>query len=256
MTEKMQFKNNGFESFLQSFDHAENVVVLTGAGISTLSGIPDFRGKNGFYSGSKLWNGYDKEDLFDIDFFHAHPEVFYRFAREYLYPMLDKTPSIVHRTCAALQKCGKIGTVFTQNIDALHYKAGSVDVGELHGTLQFLCCSACRSRFDITEYRSCIAAENLPLCSCCGKILKPDVVFFGEPLDEELMSKAVSDCEKADMIWVLGSSLTVQPAASLPLFTKRNGGKLLIVNADDTPEDHLADFRFYDLNEFCERICF
>ena len=242
-----------FEKFFQAFDRTEHIVVLTGAGISTLSGIPDFRGKSGFYSGSKLWNGYDKEDLFDIDFFHAHPEIFYQFAREYLYPMLDKTPSIVHTTLAALQTAEKIGTIYTQNIDALHYKAHSADVGELHGTLQFLACVNCRSRHDISLWRRRIDTGELPLCGC-GGLLKPEVVFFGEQLDEDLLDRAMVDCEKADMIWVLGSSLTVQPAASLPLFTKRNGGQLVIVNADDTPEDHLADFRFYDLKEFCQHF--
>ena len=121
--------DRSFELFLQAWDESQKVVVLTGAGVSTLSGIPDFRGKNGFYSGGKLWNGYDKEDLFDIDFFHAHFDVFYKFAREYLYPMLDKTPSIVHQTLAVLQKAGKIDAIYTQNIDTLHSKAGSTGVG-------------------------------------------------------------------------------------------------------------------------------
>ena len=244
--------DGNFELFLQAWDDSEKVIILTGAGVSTLSGIPDFRGKNGFYSGGKLWNGYDKEDLFDIDFFHAHPDVFYQFAREYLYLMLDKTPSIVHRTLSALQKTGKVDFIYTQNIDALHCKAGSVEVGELHGTLQFLKCPKCCERTDIEKYRPRIDSGCIPLCSC-GSVLKPDVVFFGEPLDETLLDKAVFDCENADMIWVLGSSLTVQPAASLPLFTKHNGGKVVIVNADDTPLDYRADFRFYDLEKFCRR---
>ena len=242
--------DNSYEKFLEEFDYSGKVVVLTGAGVSTLSGIPDFRGKDGFYSGSPLWNGYDKEDLFEINFFHRHPEVFYRFARENLYGMLDKTPSIVHTTLAELQKSGKIGTIYTQNIDALHYKAGATDVGELHGTLQYSVCTRCGERFDISCWLERISAEKIPLCDC-GGIVKPDVVFFGEMLDEELLDKAVSDCTSADMIWVLGSSLTVQPAASLPLFTRQHGGKVVIVNADDTPEDHRADFRFYDLHEFC-----
>lgn len=245
--------SDDFEKFLDAFDYADNVVILTGAGISTLSGIPDFRGKNGFYSGSHLWKGYEKEDLFDVDFFHAHPEIFYQFAREYLYGMLDKTPSVVHQTLAELQKSGRIGTVYTQNIDALHYKAGSTDVGELHGTLQFSVCVNCGERSDINHWRSRIDAGKVPLCGC-GGLIKPDVVFFGEPLNENLLNKAVDDCEKADMIWVLGSSLTVQPVASLPLFTKHNGGKVVIVNADETGEDRHADFCFYDLNDFCQKL--
>ena len=140
-----------FELFLQAWDDSEKVIILTGAGVSTLSGIPDFRGKNGFYSGGDLWNGYRKEDLFDIDFFHEKPEVFYRFAQEYLYPMLEKEPSCAHILAAELQKRKMCGRIYTQNIDALHSKAGATEVAELHGTMQYSKCLRCSKRFTAGE---------------------------------------------------------------------------------------------------------
>lgn len=242
-----------YEQFLTCWKSAHKVIVLTGAGVSTLSGIPDFRGKNGFYSGSHLWHGYEKADLFDISFFHQHPEVFYQFAREYLYPMLDKEASIVHITLAKLQKAGRIEEIYTQNIDALHSKGGSTEVGELHGTLQYMCCTSCGKRTKTEGFKSDIISGKVPRCDC-GGLIKPDVVFFGENLDESLLDKAFADSMRADMIWVLGSSLTVQPAASLPLYTKQYGGKVVIVNADHTPLDNMADFRFDDLAEFCRQV--
>lgn len=241
-----------YEQFLTCWKSARKVVVLTGAGVSTLSGIPDFRGPNGFYSGSPLWHGYEKADLFDISFFHQHPDVFYRFARSYLYPMLEMPISLVHTTLADLQKKGKIGEIYTQNIDTLHSKAGSENVGELHGTLRYMRCTSCGKRSETKEFLPEIMAEQVPRCSC-GGLVKPDVVFFGENLDESLLDRAFADSMSADMIWVLGSSLTVQPAASLPLYTKQYGGKIVIVNAGRTPLDEMADFRFEDLVEFCRQ---
>ncbi len=241
------------QDFFNAWGRAKQVAVLTGAGVSTLSGIPDFRGKNGFYSGDPRWNGYLKEELFEINFFHRHPEVFYQFAREYLYPMLKREPSIIHTALAKLQSAGKIGKIYTQNIDALHTRAGANEVGELHGTLRRLKCINCHASVDIEVWLDRIVSGEIPLCGC-GGILKPEVVFFGENLDEELLEEAFDTCGRADMIWVLGSSLTVQPAASLPVMTYRHGGKIVIVNADPTPMDNVADFRFFDLQSFGEAI--
>ena len=245
------------QNFLEEFDHAENVHILTGAGVSTLSGIPDFRGKNGFYSGGDLWNGYRKEDLFDIDFFHEKPEVFYRFAAEYLYPMLEKTPSCAHILAAELQKRKMCGRIYTQNIDALHSKAGATEVAELHGTMQYSRCLRCSKRFSYDEVLPEVQAGHVPRCSACGGLIKPEVVFFGENLPEEALDHAIYDCENTDILLVMGTSLTVQPVASLPVIAYRNNRKVVIVNDRETPCDRMADYIFRDIQQFCDDFrCF
>lgn len=240
------------QNFLEEFDHAENVHILTGAGVSTLSGIPDFRGKNGFYSGGDLWNGYRKEDLFDIDFFHEKPEVFYRFAAEYLYPMMEKTPSCAHLLAAELQKRKMCGTIYTQNIDALHSKAGAAEVGELHGTMQFSRCLRCNKRYSFEEVLPEVRANRVPRCSACGGLIKPEVVFFGENLPEQTLDQAIHDCENTDMLLVMGTSLTVQPVATLPVITYRSRGSVVIVNDRETPCDRMASHVFRDIQQFCD----
>ena len=239
-----------FAAFIQYFKTARNVVALTGAGISTLSGIPDFRGKNGFFVTGDLWNGFKREELFHIDFFHENPGVFYLFAGEFLYPMLEKNPSIAHRTLALLQKKGLCQAIYTQNIDTLHAKAGS-NAGELHGTLAESYCIRCGKTYPANEIIPLVQKEKIPYCNSCGALTKPNVVFYGEALPEELMKNAVKDCSRADLVLVFGSSLTVYPAAGLPDRTLASGGKLAIINASRTPYDRKADFLFPDITEFC-----
>lgn len=242
-----------FTEFLQYFDGTRKVVALTGAGISTLSGIPDFRGKNGFFVTGELWHGFKREELFDIDFFHENPGVFYLFAKEFLYPMLEKTPSIAHRTLAELEKRGLCSAIYTQNIDTLHAKAGS-NAGELHGTLQESSCVNCGKSFDFSEVLPAIQTEKIPYCPICKALLKPKVVFYGESLPEELLQQAVKDCRQADLLMVFGSSLTVYPVAGLPHQTLENGGKLAIINASKTALDSKASFLFPDITEFCNTL--
>ena len=232
------------------FEFAENVVVLTGAGISTLSGIPDYRGKSGLDSKKELFEGYNRGKITDIDFFPKHPDIFYRYARKYIYPMLDKTPSVGHITLSALQKRGIIDKLYTQNIDTLHTKAGSKTY-ELHGSLVGHTCMKCGLYgFTTTEIRSCIEYGNVPYCSC-GGLIKPDVIFFGEELNEELLSQAFNDFMSADIILVIGSSLTVPPVSTLPMAVSLNHAKLIIVNEQPTQYDQYATHKFNDIAEFC-----
>ena len=232
------------------FEFAENVVVLTGAGISTLSGIPDYRGKSGLDSKKELFEGYNRGKITDIDFFPKHPDIFYRYARKYIYPMLDKAPSVGHITLVALQKRGIIDKLYTQNIDTLHTKAGSTTY-ELHGSLAGHTCMKCGLYgFTTTEIRSCIEQGKVPYCNC-GGLIKPDVIFFGEELNEELLSQAFNDFMSADIILVIGSSLTVPPVSTLPMAVSLTHTKLIIVNDQPTQYDQYAAYKFNDIAEFC-----
>ena len=242
-----------FTECFETFEYAEKIVALTGAGVSTLSGIPDFRGKNGFYTQGTLFEGYDRQTLFDIDFFHLHPEIFYHFAHEYLYPMLDKTPSICHNMLASLQQKGIVDALYTQNIDCLHTKAGS-KAYELHGTLYTHSCCKCGDFYmPLDEIRKIVAQGEVPRCHC-GGLIKPDVVFYGENLDEKLLNQAFYDFENADIVLVFGSSLTVAPVSSLPMACKLNHGKIIIVNEQPTSYDRDAAFIFPDIQKFCTAL--
>ena len=232
------------------FDYAENAVVLTGAGISTLSGIPDYRGKGGLDSKKEFFEGFARSEITDIKFFTKHPDIFYRYAKKYIYPMLDKDPSVGHITLAALQKRGIIDKLYTQNIDILHTKAGSTTY-ELHGSLKGHTCMKCGSYvFTTSEIRFCIEYGGIPYCSC-GGLIKPDVIFFGEELNEELLSQAFNDFMSADIILVIGSSLTVPPVSTLPMAVSLNHAKLIIVNEQPTQYDQYATHKFNDIAEFC-----
>ena len=195
------------------------------------------------------WNGIPRETLLEIGFFRRNPELFYRFAAEELYPMLDKEPSIAHTVPARLQQLGVFGRLYTQNIDGLHDKAGAASC-ELHGTLASHRCLECGKSFPLHEIRSQAAAGKVPRCSC-GGLIKPEVVFYGEMLNEALLEQAFQDFETADFALVLGSSLVVTPVASLPAETLRNRGRLAIVNEQPTPYDREAAFRFPDIGSFC-----
>ncbi len=243
-----------FDRFLTLLRQSRRTVALTGAGVSTLSGIPDFRGPNGLYTRQSTWHGYPVEMMLDTDFFDEHPDLFYEYAREFLYPMTDCTPSIAHEALALLEARGKLAALYTQNIDLLHSKAGSKNVGELHGSFRNHVCRHCGASYGLEPARSEIMAGNVPRCERCGHVLKPSVVFFGDNLDSELLDRAGRDCSSAELLLVLGSSLTVQPVASLPRLTLRHGGALVIVNAQPTDYDQAAACRFPDIAGFCQRL--
>lgn len=212
------------------------VVVLTGAGISVESGIPDFRSPGG------LWTKYDPLLYGTYESFVNHPERFWEMAKE-LHPTLENAePNPAHYALAELERLGKCRAVITQNIDNLHQRAGSTDVLELHGTHRSGHCMSCRRVFtleemnELSEYGECVA--------CCPEddaTIKPDVVFFGEPLDSKVLSRAAELASTSDLMLVVGCSLEVYPAAALPEYTKRRKGRLVFINTIATYHDDQAD---------------
>jgi NAD-dependent deacetylase len=224
---------------------SKSAVAFTGAGVSTLSGIADFRGKNGLYTRKDI----DAEKLFDIGYFHRDPSYYYMKSKDFIYNLEEKTPSIVHTELARLEEKGILKAVITQNIDLLHEKAGSKRIVEVHGSPLVHRCLSCGKTWDFEEIAGMVRRDVVPSCDACGGLVKPDITFFGEALPAAAVEEAIELSERADVMLVLGSSLTVQPAASFPVYALRNGGKLVIVNNMDTPLDYQAELTYSDLLE-------
>jgi len=220
---------------------ARHCVAFTGAGVSTLSGIRDFRGKNGLYK------TVDAERMFDIEVFRRDPSVYYGMARDFIYNLDKKEPSVVHRVLAKLEARGFLKAVITQNIDLLHQKAGSMRVLEIHGSPALHRCPSCGKTALFAETAKTVREGGIPRCPACGDAMKPDIVFFGEALPERVFSEAVREARMADLMLVLGSSLVVYPAAGIPELTVESGGTLAIVNDQPTALDGRARLRFDDL---------
>lgn len=227
---------------------ARHAVVFTGAGISTLSGIPDFRGPNGIY------RHMDADRIFDFEYFRRDPAFYYRHARDFIYPERAPEPSLVHLECARLERRGIVQAVITQNIDMLHQRAGSRTVIELHGSPRIHACQSCEREYPYEWVRSVVRSGAVPMCEACGGVLKPRIVFFGETLDPEAIERAREEAERADLMLVLGSTLVVHPAAAIPALTLRRGGRLAIVNQGATPLDAQAAWRGEDLEAVFTRI--
>ncbi|BES81911.1 NAD-dependent protein deacetylase [Pyrodictium abyssi] len=208
-------------------------VVFTGAGVSTESGIPDFRGPSG------LWRRVPPE-VFTIEYFVERPLEVWRLFTELFYSFKDAKPNPAHYAIARLEELGIVKSVITQNIDGLHQAAGSRRVIELHGNLRWARCMSCGRRVPLDEAVSEAREGRLPRCPVCGGLLKPDAVFFGEPLPEEALEEAFREARRADLVLVVGSSLSVYPAAYIPEYARRRGARLAIVNLEPTPLDHLA----------------
>jgi NAD-dependent deacetylase len=232
---------------------AKSVVVFTGAGISTESGIPDFRSPGG------IWTKFDPED-FTIQKFLTSPETRKRQWRVLLDGGLiaDAEPNRAHRAVVELEEMGKLTCVITQNIDNLHQKAGNSPdkVYELHGNMKWLRCMGCNVRYPldtiVERYR---LQDDVPDCEHCHGILKPDVVFFGELLPEATLKKATFNATRCDLFIVIGSSLVVYPAASIPMYAKESGAKLVIINNTPTPCDSVADVIIHhSAGEVMERV--
>jgi len=204
------------------------ITVLTGAGISTNAGIPDFRGPNGIYSTGK----YDPDRTFGLRFFLEDPLPFYNFARDFLGVLEKAKPTYAHRFFAKLEGDGKVKAVITQNIDGLHQKAGSKNVIELHGGFQRSFCLQCGKEYGFEEMKTKIFKEKVPHCDDCGGLIKPDIVFFGEQVKD--FSKAEEFVYKSDLVFVVGSSLAIYPAAMLVDFVR---GALIVVNKGEVNID-------------------
>ena len=231
------------ERLVKKLINSDYCVVFTGAGVSTLSGIRDFRGKNGIYREE------DASKIFDIGYFRNNPNYYYQKSRDLIYNLDEKEPSIVHTELARLEKKGIVKTVITQNIDLLHQKGGSENIIEVHGSPSVHKCVSCGTEMEYEKVCRIVRTGTYPVCPECGDDIKPDVVFFGEMLPEAALEKAVEESLKADLMLVLGSTLLVQPAASFPLYTLRSGGEIIIVNNMETPLDSYAALRYRELED-------
>lgn len=239
-----------FDPLVEAVFTAKSPVFFTGAGVSTLCGIPDFRGKDGIYRDPNAVR------MFDIDLFDEDPSFFYREADRLVYGNEDTRPGPVHEALVALQKAGHCAGVVTQNIDGLHERAGSSPVFAVHGSAALHHCRRCGDEKTFAEIQAMRGGVPgaVPKCSKCGGVYKPDITFFGEMLPEAAFEGAVALASAADLVVVLGSSLTVNPAALIPQYTIKSGGRMAIVNLGETPLDRLAFFRADDLAAFAEAV--
>jgi len=216
---------------------SRRTVALTGAGISTPSGIPDFRGQR-----SGMWLEADPLAVASIWAFHDCPEQFYRWIRPLMVKALAAQPNAAHMALAALEQRGQLAAVITQNIDSLHLRAGSRRVLELHGHTRTATCLDCHHSVAADPLWSAVLGGVQPSpCLECGGLLKPDVVLFGEPLPYETLTAAQHETLAADVMLIIGSSLEVMPAADLPLLAKRRGATTILINLTPTPLDDRMD---------------
>ena len=219
----------------QWINECQNIVFFGGAGVSTESGIRDFRGIDGLYT---LSFEFPPEQIISRSFFKRDPAYFFRFYRERMLP-LGFEPNITHEKLAQWEKEGKLSCVITQNIDGLHQKAGSETVYELHGSIHRNFCTHCARQYNARYIKE---SDGIPICSC-GGIIKPDVVLYEERLDPEVLENCIAAIQDADMLIVGGTSLTVYPAAGLVDYYR--GNKLVLINRDATPYDNRADLVFH-----------
>ena len=226
-------------------DESNSIVFFGGAGVSTESGIPDFRSPDGLYN-----QKYDvpPEELLSHGYFFSHTEKFYEFYREKMI-CLDAKPNKAHIKLAELEKAGKLKAVITQNIDGLHTAAGSKKVYELHGSVHRNYCLDCGKSYSAEDI---LASKGVPHCSC-GGIIKPDVVLYGENLDDATVNGALSAIENCDTLIIGGTSLTVYPAAGFVRYFK--GKNLVLINMSSTPFDREADMVIHDkVGEVLDKI--
>lgn len=222
--------------FRDMVQESENIVFFGGAGVSTESGIPDFRSVDGLYN--QQWK-YPPETILSRSFFLRDPAEYYRFHRAKLV-VENVKPNRAHLRLAELEREGKLKAVITQNIDGLHQAAGSKKVLELHGSILRAYCSKCRKPYpaDVINY-----GTDVPRCSC-GGVIRPDIVLYEEPLDEDILHQAISYIRQADILIVGGTSLNVYPAAGLINYYREN--KLVLVNLSATPYDNYADLVIHE----------
>lgn len=228
--------HSNIETLKNWIAESNNIVFFGGAGVSTESGIPDFRSVDGLYH-QKF--DYPPETIISHSFYLKNPAYFFRFYREKMLP-LGFAPNITHRRLAQLEQEGKLLAVVTQNIDGLHQKAGSKRVYELHGSVLRNYCTRCHKFFSAEFVKN---APGVPRCPC-GGIVKPDVVLYEESLDEDCITKAVQAIQAADLLIVGGTSLTVYPAAGLIRYY--TGQRLVLINRDETPYDDYANLVLHE----------
>ena len=228
-----------FDELKEIIDNSDNIVFLGGAGISTESGIPDFRSADGLYN-AKIEYGLSPETIISHSYFMSHTETFYDYYfKNMIY--IDAKPNVAHFALAKLEEMGKLKAVVTQNIDNLHQLAGSKNVLELHGSVYRNYCMDCGEFYSLKDI---INEDGVPHCKKCGGIIKPDVVLYEEPLDNSVWNKAYKAIADADVLIVGGTSLVVYPAASL--VSAYRGNKLVLINKGETSYDNLAAVAIHD----------
>jgi NAD-dependent deacetylase len=228
------------EQIAQWITESKRTVAFSGAGLSTESGIPDFRSPGG------VWDRYNPEDFNFQNFLasEASREKYWEMATEMYEPMKKAQPNLAHLAIAEMEKLGKLDCVITQNIDGLHFKAGNSEekVIQLHGTAIYVSCLNCGKKYDRDGIQERLRKGlKVPYCDDCHGPLKPATISFGQSMPERETQEAYHRSSLCDLFIVIGSSLVVQPAASMPLVAKRNGAKLVIINRDPTPYDDMAD---------------
>ena len=227
---------NNVNELQKLVDKKQNIIFFGGAGVSTESGIPDFRSVDGLYNQKY---DYPPEEILSHTFFERHTDEFYRFYRDKML-CLDKKPNKAHLKLAELEKAGKLSAVVTQNIDGLHQAAGSKRVYELHGSVLRNYCRKCR-KFYTAEFIK--GSDGVPKCEC-GGVIKPDVVLYEEGLDDSVVSGALNAIMQADLLIIAGTSLTVYPAAGFIRYF--SGDNIVLINRDSTPFDGQADLVIHD----------
>lgn len=213
-------------------------VVLTGAGVSVPSGIPDFRTPE-----TGLWANVDPMEVAHIDVFERDPARFWSYYRPRFQSLGDKRPNPAHAALAELERRGLIEGVITQNIDRLHRAAGSRNVVEVHGSIDTSSCISCSAAFGLDEVDALFDGDGIAVCASCGGAVKPDVILFGEMLSESAMAHARDLAERAELMICVGSSLAVYPVAGLPQLTLERGGRLALVTMGETPYDADAELK-------------
>ena len=239
-TEQEDGVTRQIEQIAQWITESRRTVAFSGAGLSTESGIPDFRSPGG------VWDRYNPEDFYFQNFLasEASREKYWQMATEMYEPMKKAQPNLAHLAIAEMEKLGKLDCVITQNIDGLHSKAGNSEekVIQLHGTAMYVSCLNCGKKYDRDEIQERLRKGlKVPYCDDCHGPLKPATISFGQSMPERETQEAYHRSSLCDLFIVIGSSLVVQPAASMPLVAKRNGAKLVIINRDPTPYDDMAD---------------
>lgn len=224
------------EELKKILENSSHIVFFGGAGVSTESGIPDFRSKDGLYNQKYK---YPPEEILSHSFFVNYPEDFFQFYKEKM-NCLNFEPNITHIKLAELENKGKLKAVITQNIDGLHSKAGSKNVLELHGSVLRNYCMKCHQFYEASFI---FQSKDVPKCSC-GGVIKPDVVLYEEPLRDDVLTNAIQAIKNADVLLVAGTSLTVYPASSLIRYFR--GKYLILINQDVTPYDDLATFVLHE----------
>ena len=232
----------GIDFAADLFRQSRHAVVLTGAGISTPSGIPDFRS-----TGTGLWSNDEPMEVASLNTFRTAPEKFFHWFRPLASQIFNAPPNAAHTALAKLEGAGCVKSIITQNIDTLHQKAGSRTVIEMHGTMQTLTCTQCYHQVDATIYLSgFVNTGEIPHCPECAGILKPDVILFGEQLPQAAWFKAQQEARKCDLMLVVGSSLEVLPVAGLPMQALDHGAHLIIINNTPTYLNVRADISILD----------